>query len=259
MIIISIVTYNNGNIIGEAINSIIKFSENIDYKIVIYDNDSTDNTREVIHNLMRLNKNIDIISSNINHGFGYGHNRVIENYVGDYYVIYNPDVFIRSNILEELKTYMDQHIDVGMTTPKVIYPNGDLQYLCKQNPTFMDLFFRRFIPGFLKLLYKSRNNWYEMRQTCYDKEFIIPYATGAFMFFRGNIIKRLNGFDEHIFMYLEDADITRRTNEISKVVFYPYDYIIHLWNRGSHKSLYLTWINIKSVIYYFKKWGIKIY
>jgi len=38
-------------------------------------------------------------------------------------------------------------------------------------------------------------------------------------------------------MYLEDADITRRVNQISKALFYPEARVIHAWERGGHKSL----------------------
>lgn len=93
-----------------------------------------------------------------------------------------------------------------------------------------------------------------MKETGYDKPFEVEYATGCFMFFRTEIFKQLKGFDEHIFLYLEDADITRRVNQISKTIFYPYNYVIHDWQRGAHKNLKLMWINVKSAIWYFWKW-----
>ena len=120
---------------------------------------------------------------------------------------------------------------------------------------FQDIFSNGIIRLYHISITKKRRDYYEMRNTEYNKEFVIPYATGAFMFFRGSILKRLGGFDENIFMYLEDADITRRLNKISKCVFYPYDKVVHLWAKGSHKSLKLTLINIKSAVYYFNKWG----
>ncbi len=97
----------------------------------------------------------------------------------------------------------------------------------------------------------------DMNSVYYPKEFVVPYATGCFMFFRGEVFRKLKGFDDNFFMYLEDADITKRTNEISSVVFYPYNSVVHFWQRGSHNSLHLTLVNIKSMFYYFSKWGWK--
>lgn len=256
-VIVSIVTYNNSKIIGKTIQSILDNTHNLNYEIIIYDNNSTDNTIEIVHSFRR--DNIEIIRSKINDGFGYGHNRIIEQYPAKYYLIYNPDVILLNNTLKNLYDFMEQNKDVGMVTPKILYSNGETQYLCKQNPTVFDLFVRRFIPEIIKSLFKKRNDWYEMRDTGYDKIFTVPYATGCFMFFRSSVLKKIKGFDENFFMYLEDADITRRANEISKCVFYPHASVEHLWARGSHKSLKLTWINIKSAFYYFNKWGWKFW
>ncbi|MDM7274412.1 hypothetical protein [Sulfurihydrogenibium azorense] len=41
---------------------------------------------------------------------------------------------------------METHPDVGNVIPKVDYPDGSIQYLCKLLPTPIDLFVRRFIP-----------------------------------------------------------------------------------------------------------------
>lgn len=254
-LLISIVTYNNEKIIKETIESIINQTQGISYKIFIYDNNSLDKTIDIIKSINACN--IEIIEGKINLGFGYGHNQIINREKAKYYLIYNPDLHIKSNILKELFDFMEANIDTGMITPKIVYPDGQLQYLCKQNPTVFDLFIRRFVPGCLQTLVQARIDKYEMRNTGYNKIFSIPYATGCFMLFRGDILKRLNGFDENFFMYLEDADITRRTNMISKSVFYPFDSVEHLWARGSHNSLRLTLVTLKSAIYYFSKWGWK--
>lgn len=51
-------------------------------------------------------------------------------------------------------------------------------------------------------------------------------------------------------------DITIQINQIGfKSVYYPYAAVTHKWARGPHKSFKLTWINIKSAIFFFKKRG----
>lgn len=256
-VVISIVTYNNGDIIAETINNILVNTKKLDYLIVIYDNNSTDDTIKVVLN--RFSDNVKIIQSKKNDGFGYGHNQIINQFEAKYYVVYNPDLRVQDNILQDLFQYMEKNGNVGMVTPKIIFPDGEIQYLCKEEPNVMDMFVRRFVPSIFKNFMQERSNKYEMRYTGYSKEFVVPYATGCFMFFRGEILKRIKGFDDHFFMYLEDADITKRTNEVSKVIFYPYKSVMHFWQRGSHKSLRLTLVNIKSMFYYFSKWGWKFW
>jgi GT2 family glycosyltransferase len=256
-LIISIVTYNNQAIIEKTIQSIIQNTAGISYRIVVYDNNSTDETISRIKSI-ESNK-IDIIESEMNHGFGYGHNQVINTYDAKYYLIYNPDLRVKDNILKELYEYMEDHHDIGMITPKITYDTGEIQYLCKQHPTVFDLFVRRFLPKLIQKSFQAREDWFQMKYTGYDKEFVIPYATGCFMFYRKVVLINIEGFDEKFFLHMEDADISRRTNEISKCVFYPHNSVEHLWARGSHKSLKQTLITIKSACYYFNKWGWKFY
>lgn len=256
-LVISIVTYNNEKIIRGTIESIIKNTSGITYRIVVFDNDSKDRTVDIIKVLQNEYGNIDVIASEYNYGFGIGHNKAIRMHNSKYNLIYNPDVYLKNNILSELFEYMEKNTEVGMVTPIVKYPNGDVQYLCKRNPTVFDLFARRFLPQFIKKILKRRLEQYEMRETGYNKEFVIPYATGCFMFFRKDVLTAIEGFDPNIFLYFEDADITRRANMVSKCVFYPYNYIEHLWGKGSYTSTKLMLETIKSAVYYFNKWGWK--
>ncbi len=256
-VLISIVTYNNADIIKETIDSILENTCSLKYKVVVFDNNSSDETLKVIKSLTTTN--ISIIASKKNYGFGYGHNQVINKYDAKYYLIYNPDLRVRNNIIKDLYDYMEVKQDVGMVTPKVVYPGGEIQYLCKQNPTVFDLFVRRFLPATVKKMFKDREDWFQMKYTGYNKEFVIPFATGCFMFFRNEILKKIGGFDENFFLHMEDADISIRTNEISQCVFYPYNSVEHLWARESHKTLKQTYITIKSAFCYFNKWGWKFY
>jgi GT2 family glycosyltransferase len=132
--------------------------------------------------------------------------------------------------------------------------------LCKKNPTFHDLFIRGFIPEKYHKLFGKRifDYHYKSNNPCeilYD----VPYLSGCFMFLRNETLRKVGLFDDHIFMYLEDADITLRMAEKYRSVFYPNTYIYHYWARGSQKSLKLTWVTIQSAFYYFSKYGWKFW
>lgn len=256
-VIVSIVTYNSKDTIKETVESVLNNTSNITFKIVIYDNASRDSTIDIIESVG--SDKVVIIKSEKNMGFGYGHNQVIKQFEAKYYLIYNPDLRVKNNVIKEMLDYMEKNPTVGMATPKITYPNGEIQFLSKQNPTVFDLFVRRFLPKPLKSLFKDREDWFQMKNTGYNQEFVVPYATGCFMFYRAEVLNKIKGFDENIFLHLEDADISRRTNQISKCMFYPYNSVEHLWARGSHKSFKQTLMTIKSAIYYFNKWGWKFY
>jgi GT2 family glycosyltransferase len=250
---ISIVTYNNSRNIEKALISIISnMNSTLNYTIYAVDNNSSDNTVDIIK---KVPGNIVLIQNSKNVGFGAGHNQVLGLIDSKYHIIANPDIEIENNCLFEFYRFMDENAQIGLLTPLIKYPDGNIQYLCKRNPTCLDLLIRLLFPSLLK----QRQDYYTMKETLYNKEFEVEYATGCFMFFRTEILKKIKGFDDNIFLYLEDADITRRVNQISRTVFYPYNYVLHEWQKGSHKDFRLMWINIMSAVHYFKKWGFKLY
>lgn len=67
-------------------------------------------------------------------------------------------------------------------------------------------------------------------------------------------MKKLKGFDERYFMYVEDADLCKRINQVSVLQYFPYTSVIHLWKKESHKSPKLMKWHIQAMIRYFNKW-----
>lgn len=249
-----IVTYNNAKIIESTIKSIVNSIPNeLTYKLYIVDNNSSDNTIDVVK---KIKGNVEIIDLKVNKGFGYGHNVILDKLNSKYHLVVNPDIRIEdSNQIRKMFKFMEDNLEVGMLSPLILNPDLTTQFLCKTNPTVFDMFIRRISPN----LFTKRQDRYVMKYTGYNKIMNIEYASGCFMFFRTNIFKRIEGFDEDFFMYLEDADITRRVNRISKVMFFPKARIIHMWERASHKKIKYLLITIRSMITYFKKWGLTIY
>lgn len=253
MITASIVTYNNNPIVlEEAIKSFLNYSPAT--QLYLIDNSPMDNLRTLANN-----SKITYIHLPENIGFGAAHNIAIKKSILDnnkYHLILNPDIYFKCEELEKMIDFMNSNEDFGQLMPKVTFPNGELQYLCKRNPTFFDLFARRFLPNFAKKLFKAKMDYYEYKDHDYnDIIYNIPYLSGCFMLFRNSVLKNNNIlFDENIFMYIEDADITRRVLQVSKTVYYPPAHIFHHYGKGSYKKLELMKYNIKSALYYFKKW-----
>lgn len=249
---LAIVTYNNSGIIENTVKSVVENIPNdYSYKLYIIDNDSKDNTLDIVR---KIQGNIEVIETGINKGFGYGHNAILDVINSKYHFIVNPDIQIEnSSQLKKMVQYLDENQDVGMLSPLILSPDLSIQYLCKTNPTVFDMLIRRLSPN----LFKLRQDKYVMKESGYNKIMRIDYATGSFMVFRTDIYKELEGFDDAFFMYLEDADITRRVNQVSKTIFYPEARVIHAWERSGHKSFKFAKITVQSMIIYFKKWGWK--
>ncbi len=249
----SIVTYNNP--IDDVMLAATSFSRcKLPVHLTIVDNSPHEHYVQQLPNLV----NADFIQCGMNKGFGFGHNIGIKKSPPcDYYLVLNPDIVIPENTIEELVLFMDSHPDIGLISPRILNEDGSVQHLNKRLPTVFDFFARRFLPKFTQNIgfIKRRMDYYVMLDRGYDKIQDVPYITGCFMFFRKSVLDKIGGFDENFFLYLEEADITRRLNQIARSLYYPGVSVIHKWERGSHRNIKLTWVAIKSVIYYFNKWG----
>lgn len=245
----SIVTYvNDKEILLKAMSSF--FNTGLSVRLYIIDNSPVDTIKSYISDTR-----IEYKFMNSNKGFGAGHNIILKQpaKMGKYHLILNPDIYFKAGVLENLYNYMESNKDVGNVMPRVIYPNGDLQYLCKLLPTPMDWIGRMFIP--IKNLKDQINDNFEMHFADYNKEMNVPYLSGCFMFLRKSVIEEVGTFDEGIFMYGEDTDLNRRIYNKYRTMYYPNVTITHAFEKGSHKNLRLFWIHVKAAIYYLNKWG----
>jgi GT2 family glycosyltransferase len=245
----TIVTYKNSrdqlkSVVGSFLNT------SLSIHLFVVDNSPTDELRSLFDDVR-----ITYLFMNANKGFGAGHNVIMrqKNRMGTYHLVLNPDVYFESGTLEELYEYMETHQTVGNVMPRIIYPNGELQYLCKLLPTPKDWIIRMFLP--IKSVKSKIDYNFEMHFADYSKEMCVPYLSGCFMFLRKSVIEEIGIFDEAIFMYGEDTDLNRRIYRRYRTMYYPKVTIVHCFEKGSHKRLRLLWIHMKAAIYYLNKWG----
>ena len=193
---------------------------------------------------------------NQNLGYGASHNLAMQEAIESgavYHVVLNPDIYFEENVLSSLINFMDKNSDTAYVLPRVEYPNGELQYLCKLLPTPVDLIFRRFLP---KDWGKNRDDRYCLKSSGYNKVMNPPCLSGCFMFMRLSILQENNiFFDDGYFMYCEDFDLIRRLHRVAKTLYYPEVKIVHNHARESYKNKNMLITHIKSAIRYFNKFG----
>lgn len=249
-IVCSLVIYKNDKKqLLDAIESFLATDLNV--KLVLIDNSPTDDLKDIIKE-----KRVEYIFNPSNPGYGSTHNIAFKKYSdkSKYHLILNPDIYYSRGVLEGIINFMNSDNSIGLVMPKVLYPDGSIQYLAKLIPSPFVFFVRRFLP--IPILKKKISDKFELRFSGYETIMEVPYLSGCFMFFRTCVLKELNGFDEKIFMHMEDLDISRRCYEAGyKTIYYPCQVVYH---DHLYKS-FLTFANLKmyftSAFYYFNKWG----
>jgi GT2 family glycosyltransferase len=248
----SIVIYKNDPVlVKQAVESFLSSTK--ESTLFLIDNSPVDHFRKTFTD----NPRVQYIFNNKNIGFGAGHNIALRKALQlktKYHIILNPDVYFEEQVVEKLFNYMEADARVGLLMPKVLYPDGRLQPLCKLLPSPVTLFSRRFLKFNSNLLNKM-NHWYEMHFTGYNTVMDVPFLSGCFMFLRMETLEKVGIFDETIFLYTEDTDLTRRIHKHYRTVFYPEATIYHHNERASYRNFVIMLHHIFSAIRYFNKWG----
>ncbi|MGX9217308.1 glycosyltransferase [Massilia varians] len=191
-----------------------------------------------------------------NPGFGRSHNRAMRAAMeagSRYHFVLNPDIYFSEDSFSRLLAYMESQADVAMLSPRICFPDGRLQPLCKLLPAPIGLAPRRFLPWLHRCTGLQRD--YEMHASGYDRIMDVPVLSGCFMLIRTDALARAGLFDKRFFLYFEDVDLSRRLARVGRTVFYPHVTVMHEYGRGSYRDWRLLCHHSASAVRYFNKWG----
>lgn len=223
-----------------------------EFDFYIVDNASADGTAQYIKENF---PDVKVIENSENLGFGAAHNKVIDIIDSDFHFIVNPDIFVKTDVLNIMATFMRENENVGAVNPLVRFPDGRLQPLAKRQPKFRYLFANH--------LTSDREKSKLVREYCMlDADYSAPVKTenlsGCFMGVRTSVFKKLGGFDDAYFMYFEDFDLARRIMKENELYIVPEAVVYHAWERDSKTNSSLLKIHIKSMFTYIRKWRMGI-
>ena len=250
-IIASIVTYKNPpEQVVEAAASFLNTHLNV--RLYVIDNSPDDRMRK-----HWTDDRVTYVFNGGNLGFGAAHNIALRTTIAQarFHLVLNPDVYFDYGVLEKLFTFASSRPDIGLIMPKVLYPDGSIQHLCKRLPTPSDLFIRRFVPKFFMPLAARHQAQYEFRDKDYDSILSVPSLSGCFMLMNCTALAQVGLFDERYFLYLEDVDLCRRIHQQFETIYFPEVAIYHRYQKGSYRSPRLMLHHVVSALRYFHKWG----
>ena len=253
---LSIVSYNNKHTIEECLDSLYKTqSGNVSMQIIIINNSQTESCDD-----LEQKYPVKVIQMPKNEGFGKGHNAALPYIDSKYHAIVNPDIIFTNDIFDKLLQTLNDNPDIGCVAPLMFSEKGHIQSVYRRELTVLDFLVRYSCkcckrPPFIK----KRYNRHVMADVKKDQPFECDFIQGSFLVIPTSLLKRINGFDERYFMYVEDADICKRIRQTHKVVCVPECKVIHKWERASHTNLRLMKIHFASLVKYFNKWGWKLW
>lgn len=248
-----IVSYNGFDEVCTAVRSILAQCKGADLILYLVDNASPDGTGEKLA-AEDFGPGVQAICLPENKGFGAGHNAVLPLLDSDYHFVINPDITLREPVMENICAWLDEHPEAVMATPRMFFPDGREQILPKRKPNVLGLLARQGVPGLKKF-----GDRYAMLDEDLSKPTPIEFCTGSFFCIRTETFRKIGGFDEGYFMYVEDADITQKARREGLVYFLPQFSACHAWRRAPGRQLRPFIQQLRSMGRYFCKWGFRLW
>ena len=230
---IIILDYNLKDLIKYCIKNIKETVHDLNYEIIVVDNGSYCGTQAM---LKEFYPEVSFIQTGANLGFATGNNVGIREALGEYVMIMNPDITVKPEAINKVVAYMKTHLDVGLVGPRLLNPNGTVQYTCRRFQNLKSIFYRRTPLGRTE---KGKAFLEDFLMTNIDHKKIqeVDWVMGACQTVRKADLDRVGMYDEQFFFYVEDMEWCRRfwMNDL-RVVYLAEAEMYHLHEQGSMTS-----------------------
>ncbi|PKB17763.1 glycosyltransferase family 2 protein [Flavobacterium sp. 5] len=229
-----ILNYNVRCFLELCVLSVENALESIDSEIIVVDNNSTDESCEMIKARF---PNVILIQNNQNFGFSKGNNIGVAQAKGDYICILNPDTVVAEDTFEKVLAFAKNKKDLGIIGVKLIDGTGNFLPESKRGIPTPWVAFTKII-GLYKLFPKSNLfKKYYAQHISENETGTVEILVGAFMFLKKELYEAVGGFDEDCFMYSDDIDLSYMILQMGKRNYYFHETtVIHYKGESTNKD-----------------------
>lgn len=231
-----IVSFNVRDFLKQCLYSVRKASENLDCEIFVVDNNSKDDSCNMV---TREFPEVVLIRNNTNSGYSVANNQAIKLSKGRYVLLLNPDTIVEENTFSGCINFMNSNVRAGALGVRMV--NGEGRFLPESKRAFPSpktAFFKSFGLSFLFPESKVFNSYYFPQIDSYETG-PVDVLSGAFMFLRKEALDKTGLLDEDFFMYGEDIDLSYRLLHSGFTNYYFAGIqIIHFKGRSSQSDRY---------------------
>lgn len=203
--------------------------------IIVVDNGSTDGSIEF---LKKKFPKVEFIEAGENLGFAAGNNTGVKRAIekgADFIMLLNNDTVVEEKLLACFVEAANRYKDAGVLSPMIYFSPGYEYHKSRYSKTELGkvVWYAGGVIDWDNVLASN----YGVDDTDigqYEAEREIDFATGACMFIRREVIEKVGMFNEKYYLYLEDADLSRRVIAAGwKILFIPQ---AKIWHKVSQSS-----------------------
>ena len=245
---IIIVSWRVKELLEQCLASIFSLTRNLDFEVIVIDNDSGDGTVEMVAGNF---PQVRLVNSRINLGFARACNLGLRKARGKNILLLNPDTKLIDNSLKRAQEIMEQDTRLGILGGHLLNYDQSTQLSVRSFPTLFD---------HVLMIFKLHHLWrlkrYFAADFDYSKRAEVDQVMGAFFLISGDLIKTIGDLDESYYIWFEEVDYCQRARQAGfKVVYTPEVRLIHYGGQSFKQSLNLKnqWIFCRSRLRYVLK------
>lgn len=248
-LVVVIISYNTAKLTLECLESIYSREWKTDFEVVVLDNNSVDGSGELIEKKF---PRALLIKSKKNLGFSKGNNFVVKKMAALNYLFLNSDTVVTDGAIDNLMKFANEkHLDI--VSCKLIYPNGNFQPNGGDLPTPITAFLwllglDDIMSKFLRVPIYHFSNAGSFKRS-------LGWVSGSVMLVKSEVIKKVGGFDEGIFMYAEDVELCFRAKKAGfKIGWTDEAKVVHTGGASSLRPHYRQWMGeFKGLLHIYRK------
>lgn len=191
--------------------------------IVVVDNNSGDGIEGEISRFARNDGDLEFIQTGENLGYTGGNNVGIKKLIEDgcrYVFVINPDTEVTKDCIKILVEKMEEDEEIGVCGPKILFKDRKTIWFAGG---VMDT--NNVLGSHIGVDEKDLGQYNQSREC--------DYITGAALFLRTSVLKRIGVFDERFFLYYEDSDLCFRIKKSEKKIMYIPEAVVYHGNAKS--------------------------
>ena len=251
-----VVNYNTAHLLGDMWGALMASKQDLLLEVIIVDNASRDESVKKIQTDTRFS-DVRLIVNTTNVGFGRANNQGMQFATGRYVLLLNTDAFVAIDTLSKTVGYMDSHPGSGVLGVRLVGRDGSLQPSCRYFPTPWNLFLWR--SGLTRFFPRVRMVDDMAWDHASSRE--CDWMPGCYLLVRREVIDAVGLFDPRYFLYSEEVDFCRRTQQAGwELTFFGDTTVIHLGGESAKSDGVLTaagqqisTLQIESELLYFRK------
>jgi GT2 family glycosyltransferase len=203
-----VVSTNEAHWLRRCLPTIFEHAGEIGLDVVVVDNESSDDTRELVESEFPRAR----VVPSINWGFGQANNRGLRTVDASWVLFLNPDTEILEGTLAGLVDAARAHPTVGVVGVRQLLPDGELDPTIRRFSTATRWFFEAI--GSERFPFKA--SWLgerELDMSAYAQDFECDWVSGSFMLIRREALQSAGFWDERFFLFCDENDLCLRIKQ----------------------------------------------